>query len=162
MVSTFYWVGIQRRQYFKSPWGEVLPRRLAETGSWVVIEVCQSTGSSLNLKKYFCEVRKPDLSSKEFSTLLLAWEDARVWAHRNPSFHASHLSWGLMPCLLSHPEFLGLTLRSGCNLIAVSDWGSIPPFWAPWRSWKLMTLSSWFTAMAGSLSILLDLWSTEM
>ena len=79
------------------------------------------------------ELRYPKLRNL---VLFYVWEDAKVWAHWNHSFHM-HLSYlGLVSCVFPHPE---LTLGSGCNLMAV--WWQIffsflSVLWLPLEGWN--------------------------
>ena len=56
---------------------------------------------------------------------------------------------------------LGLTLGSGCNLIAVRP-GVYFFFLSTLEGWKLMTLSSWFTDMAGNTPFLMTCGPSKM
>ena len=52
--------------------------------------------------------------------LFYVWEDARIWAHWNHSFHI-HLSYPIQPsilCFFTSWASLGLTIGSSCSLMA--------------------------------------------
>ena len=54
---------------------------------------------------------------KEFA-LFYIWEDARVWAHWNQSFDMHHSYLGPVSCFFTSWVSLGLTIGSGCSLMA--------------------------------------------
>ena len=66
-----------------------VPRTWGEEPGYT--EVLQQRASSLNIKRLFLIRRSQIFQVKEFSAFYV-WEDARVWAHWNYSFHM-HLSY---------------------------------------------------------------------
>ena len=74
--------------------------------------------------------------------LFYIWEDARIWAHWNHSFHV-HLSYPIRAsilCVFTPWAPLGLTTGSSCNLMAA--WSQAFSFLSAFRAQGL-TLEGW-------------------
>ena len=121
------------------------------------VGVLQQRAGSRNIKRLLLikETRYVNLRNL---VLLYVWEVARVWVHWNHSFDMHLSSQGPASCIFSSWVSSGLTIGSGCSLMA-ARWQVLFPSWVPsgltlegcncWWLWHPL-----FTDMAGNIPFL--------
>ena len=92
-------------------------------------EVLQQRSGCLNSKQLLL-IQENQIPKLKNWVLFYVWEDARVWAHWNHSFDMHLSSLGPVSCVFTSWVSSGLTVGSGCSLMA-PRWQVFFPSWVP-------------------------------
>ena len=98
-------------------------------GEPAYIEVLQQRAGCLNSKQLLL-IKENQIPKLKNWVLFYVWEDARVWAHWNHSFDMHLSSLGPVSCVFTSWVSSGLTVGSGCSLMA-PRWQVFFPSWVP-------------------------------
>ena len=99
-----------------------------EERSQVIYKVCNKGQVVWTSKSWL--IKENQIPKLTHWVLFYVWEDPRVWAHWNHSFDLHLSSLGPVSCVFTSWVSSGLTVGSGCSLVA-PRWQVFFPSWVP-------------------------------